>query len=95
MARLGFRVPMIAWLVVVLATFLTLIFIEPRGDGATRGFTLIWIGLWGFLVALGLALLAGRNARGQPGRAAQMARMLPWLMLLVLLWPLVQRFISF
>lgn len=95
MARLGFRVPMIGWLVVVLATVLALLFFEPSGDGSSRGFAMIWIGLWGYLLALGLALLAGRNARGQAGRAAQMARLLPWVMLLILLWPVVQRFISY
>lgn len=94
MARLGFHLPMIGWGLAVLATVLTLIFIDPRGDGATRGFTLIWIGLTGYLVALMLALLARRNALGRPGRAAQVARFLPWVMALVLLWPLLQRFIS-
>jgi len=86
-----FIAPLIAWCLVVAATVGAFLFLEPSGDGSTRGFTFIWIGLFGFILALALAFAAARMARGVPGPAARLARSLPMVMALLVLALLVLR----
>lgn len=88
-----FIVPLIAWCLVVVATVWAFLFLEPSGDGSTRGFTFIWIGLFGFIFALVLAFVAARMARGEQGPAARMARSLPMLMAFIVIVPLVLRIV--
>ena len=91
MGQKTFIVPLVAWCVVVAATVWAFLFLEPSGDGSTRGFTFIWIGLIGFISALVLAFAAARMARGAVGMAARLARSLPLVMAFAVLVPLVLR----
>jgi hypothetical protein len=88
-----FIAPLIAWCLVVTATLWAFLFLEPSGDGSTRGFTFIWIGLFGFVSALALAFTAARMARGADGPAGRLARSLPMLMAFIVLVPLVLRMV--
>ncbi|MDD7972293.1 hypothetical protein [Roseinatronobacter alkalisoli] len=86
-----FLLPLAAWCVVVAGTLLAFLFLEPSGDGSTRGFTFIWIGLIGFILALLLAFTAARMAKGAAGRPARLARALPMVMVFIVLVPIMLR----
>lgn len=80
-----FIVPLIGWFAVVGGTVAAFVFLTPGGDGWSRGFTFIWIGLTGFILALVLALIAARTAKTATGSAARLARILPRVMLIAVL----------
>lgn len=88
-----FFVPLAGWFVVVGGTVLAFLFLEPSGDGSTRGFTFIWIGLIGFILALVLAFSAARLARGAAGKPARLARALPVGMMFIVLVPVILRIV--
>lgn len=83
--------PLTLWCLVVATTIWAFLFLEPSGDGSTRGFTFIWIGLAGFVGALFLAFIAARMARDANGTSAQFARALPTVTALLVLVPLAFR----